>query len=325
VRHESSSLWAITCYFNPAGYRRRIVNYRAFRTHLAVPLVTVELSFDGHFELQRADADVLVQLQGGSILWQKERLLNIAVKQVPRACDNVAWLDCDVIFASDDWVGRAGRALEEFGLVHLFHERHDLPRHVELNQVWSWDAPPTAESAVHKMAAGEAAPEDFFLADAPLERRSTMGLAWASPRTVLETHGLYDACVLGSGDRVILCAALGRFGYGERATLMNARQAEHYRRWAQPYHETVRDRVGCIEGRLFHLWHGDRQDRRYGERHRVVGEYDFDPFTDIVLDRNGCWCWSSDKRELHGFAKRYFEARNEDGLLTNPPTPRPQR
>src|SRR5512143_3579916 len=99
---RSEALWAITSYFNPAGYARRLANYRRFRERLAVPLVTVELSFNGRFELGRRDADVLVQLHGTSVMWQKERLLNIAVKKVPRACNKIAWLDCDIVFETDE-------------------------------------------------------------------------------------------------------------------------------------------------------------------------------------------------------------------------------
>ena len=66
-------MWAITSYFNPVGYRRRLSNYRTFRADLAVPLVAVELSFDGRFELTDDDADILIQLSGGAVLWQKDR------------------------------------------------------------------------------------------------------------------------------------------------------------------------------------------------------------------------------------------------------------
>ena len=310
----SMNLWAITCYFNPVGYRRRLENYRLFRQRLTVPLVTVELSFDGKFQLSEEDADILVQIHGGDVMWQKERLLNIALKWVPESCDKIAWLDCDVVFGSDDWVERASQALGEFRLVHLFQERHDLPRHAGSDGLHSWDAPPTSQSVVYKMATRQAAPEDLFLANAPLERRSTAGLAWASPREVLEAHGFYDACILGTGDRAMLCAALGKFEYGTRAPLMNVWRAGHYLAWARPYFETVGGRVGYIQGRLFHLWHGDVRDRRYEERYRRLETFDFDPFTDITLDSNGCWRWNSDKRELHGYVKRYFESRNEDGV-----------
>ena len=45
-------LWAITSFFNPAGYKSRLTNYRLFRSRLDVPLVAVELSFTGEFELR---------------------------------------------------------------------------------------------------------------------------------------------------------------------------------------------------------------------------------------------------------------------------------
>ena len=60
---RSANLWAITCYFNPVGYRRRLENYRMFRQRLKVPLVAVELSFDEEFQLASGDADILVQLR----------------------------------------------------------------------------------------------------------------------------------------------------------------------------------------------------------------------------------------------------------------------
>jgi hypothetical protein len=60
---QSATFWAITCYFNPAGYRRRLENYRTFRQRLKVPLVAVELSFGEEFQLASGDADILVQPQ----------------------------------------------------------------------------------------------------------------------------------------------------------------------------------------------------------------------------------------------------------------------
>jgi len=48
-------LWAITSYFNPMGYKSRPANYRTFRKYLTAPLLAVELSFTGTFELQPGD------------------------------------------------------------------------------------------------------------------------------------------------------------------------------------------------------------------------------------------------------------------------------
>lgn len=309
---QSATLWAITCYFNPVGYRRRLENYRSFRRRLNVPLVTVELSFDEKFQLAAGDADVLVQLHSPSILWQKERLLNVALKSLPHCCDKVAWLDCDILFENDDWVRRASRALDEFALVHLFQERNELPIDFKLDSPDFCKASRKSQSLVYHLASGETTVEE---ASTPggLLRGSTAGLAWASRKDTLNEHGLYDACIVGGGDRAILFAALGLFDHLAQAREMNQRRTQHYLAWARPYFSKVKHRVGYIPGRVFHLWHGDLNNRRHQERHRLFGRFEFDPFVDIVVDRNGCWCWNSDKPEMHAFVRQYFESRKEDG------------
>jgi hypothetical protein len=310
LRSGPGQLWAITSYFNPAAYRSRLWNFRIFRRHLPVPLVAVELSFDGRFELGAGDADQLVQIHGGDVMWQKERLLNVALASLPRGCDTVAWIDGDVVFGQSEWPREARRALDQQALVHLFHERCDLPRQVDAVVPADWAHVPTSRSVVFKMSVGQATPDDLAHGNAPVLSRSTAGLAWASRRDVLERHGFYDACILGTGDRVMLCAALGRFDFGIRAALMNPARAAHYRAWAGPFFETVRGRVACIPGTAYHLWHGDFADRRYEERHRLLEH--FDPAADIALDANGCWRWNSAQPAMHALIRRYFELRDED-------------
>src|SRR5262245_59277853 len=100
---EAGPLWAISSYYNPQGYWRRQQNYRLFRQHLTVPLLTVELTFDGRFELSGDDADLMVRCTGGDVMWQKERLLNIALARLPTNCEHVAWIDCDVVFERKNW------------------------------------------------------------------------------------------------------------------------------------------------------------------------------------------------------------------------------
>ena len=95
---------------------------------------------------------------------------------------------------------------------------------------------------------------------------------------------------------------------------MNPRRTQHYLAWARPYFNRVQGRVGYIPGRVFHLWHGDLNNRRHQERHRLFAQFDFDPYTDIALDPNGCWRWNSDKTEMHAFVRHYFESRKEDGM-----------
>jgi hypothetical protein len=310
------SLWAITCHFNPAGYRSRLENYRLFRQRLAVPLLTVELAYGADFEIQPGEADILIQLRGQDVLWQKERLLNLALRGLPPECDKVAWLDSDIVFARNDWPDSAHVMLDRVPIVQLFDRFYDLrrgrlPEH-EADQV-AW---PAGLSLAFGLAQGLSAAENFQRIGARLagtRGQSLIGLAWAARREVLQGHGFYDTCILGSGDRAFACAALGCFDDTVSHLHMNPMRGEHYLAWAKTFFQTVRGRVGYVPGNIYHLWHGDLNDRAYGVRHQRLELSDFDPYTDISLDASGCWRWNSAKPDLHRYVRNYFFSRHEDG------------
>lgn len=301
-------IWAITSYFNPVGYRNRLKNYRIFRRRLVVPLVTVELSYSPEFALSETDADRLVRIHGRDILWQKERLLNIALQALPRECEKVAWIDCDVVFGRPDWPSAASRLLEHAPLVQLFHERYNLPAETLPEQATSLEDCATGNSVAYALAHRLVSPEVVG------ERWGvSLGLAWAARRPLLETHGLYDAGILGGGDRALACATFAQFDRLRTAWQANQRQSEHFSAWARPFHEAVRGNVGCVEGAVFHLWHGHKRDRRYIERFEGLRPFAFDPFRDIAIDSSGCWRWNTSKTEMHRYVSDYFRARREDG------------
>ena len=306
-------LWAVTCHFNPVGYKNRLATYRTFKKHLPVPLIAVELSFDGRFELQTDDADIVLQLVGRAVLWQKERLLNLALRSLPPECDAVAWLDADVIFASDDWPERAQSALERCSVVQLFSERCNLAQGATRSGSDWTPVELVAPSVGCTIATGKSKPDDLRVPGSYLIGGSTNGLAWAAQRSLLDRHGLYDAHILGAGDRAIVCASIGRFDCWVDATAANSRQEQHYRAWGEPFFADVANGIGFIDGRLFHLWHGDTKDRQYATCCPNLMKYGFDPFTDIAIDANGCWRWNTAKPEMHRYVADFFAARKEDG------------
>jgi hypothetical protein len=55
-------------------------------------------------------------------MWQKERLLNIALEVVPDKVEDLAWSDCDLVFESPDWPEAARRALKSDNVIQLFSE-----------------------------------------------------------------------------------------------------------------------------------------------------------------------------------------------------------
>jgi hypothetical protein len=256
------------------------------------------------------DADQLIQLTGSDVLWQKERLLNIALDALPPSCRFVVWIDCDVVFENPDWASETREALGRARLVQPHGRVFDLRPGAALDDVDPRAVLMERESMARKYSRGAI---DFDATSASMLGQHSPGHAWAARRDLLDRVGFYDAMILGSGDLAMAMAAVGRYRDIEAPFQMNRRQAEHYRAWATRYHEAVEGDLEVVEGTLLHLWHGDLADRGYDARYQGLAAYDFDPFSDVAVDGSGCWRWSSDKPELHDYVREYFERRCEDG------------
>jgi hypothetical protein len=313
---RAGSLWAITSYFNPMRYQSKRANYRVFREHLNVPLVAVELAYSPDFELDEGDADILVQLRGRDVMWQKERLLNVALQALPRTCNKVIWVDGDIVFEAKDWPERVSRHLDRFIIMQTFSNAYLTP------QNWiPGDFRPsvkelmlTRRSVVSAISSGQPAQACLFQPDVePRVARYAKGLGWAARRELLDRHGFYDAGIIGAGDLAMAGACYGCFEAVMRRTCMNDRQKERYLAWAEPVYEAVRGAVDFMEGDLFHLWHGDENNRRMRERHEELQRFQFDPFEDVAIDENGSWRWNTNKPEMHEYLRNYFASRKEDG------------
>lgn len=305
-------LWAITCYYNPLNYSSRLHNYHTFRHELKVPLVTVEWSCNGNTHLGPGDADILIQVESPDILWQKERLLNIAVEAVPPSCDKIAWLDCDLVFEDDGWAERTALMLEKFPLVQPFSHLYELPKQSGRPRLSPESAYTTVRGIMSALFAGTV-DLDVLRGNIRLNPGCASGGAWAASRSVLQAHdNCYDACILGSGNRAMFCAAVNRFDDAIEYLQMNEPWAEHYRNWARSCWEAVRGDIGSVAGGVFHLWHGSLADRRYADRHLAFRRFGFDPNKDIARSAGGSWRWGSDKEEMHQYVRDYFQSRQED-------------
>jgi hypothetical protein len=308
----AGDFWAITTYFNPARYRRRLSNFKIFRKYLNVPLLAVEWSYSDDFELQDHDADILVRLHGGAVLWQKERLLNLALKALPNSCHKVAWLDCDIIFQQDNWAQSASMLLDRVSLVQLFKCVHHLQEH------WRPGFPTTdversRPSVAYMVSSGMSAVNSFTKAAQSDDEVPSRGFAWAAHRELLDRHGFYDACIIGSGDGAPVSAGYGCVDAFMDRQYMNEPQRRRFLAWAEPFRETVKAEIAVLETDILHLWHGSRADRAYVARHEGMQQFGFDPFKDIVIEENGSWGWNTDKPDMHDYVRNYFLSRREDG------------
>jgi len=303
-------VWAITAYYNPVRYGRRLSNYKIFREKLAAPLVAIELTFDGKFDLTEGDADILIQLCGGALVWQKERLLNLALRAVPADVEHVAWLDCDVILKKNDWALEARKHLQDQNVVQLFSEAvfidsHDYIQRSERNGS-------TYVPGLLSLAGAK----DLISVGSTIEKkvvRYVPGFAWAAKRSLFTTHGFYDGAIVGSGDSLMAAAMLGQHESISRRYSFSEARRRHYFGWALPFNKSVAGRVGYVPGTIFHLKHGEVENRGYVDRQKGLAGFDFDPDIDLRIGQNGAWDWARPRPDLESFIRKYFMSRAEDG------------
>lgn len=286
-------------------YRRRLRNFRRFRQHLTAPLAVVELAYADHFELRQNDAERLIQIRGKDILWQKERLLNIALENLPPTCRYVAWLDADIVFTDDDWVRSACRMLEDVPLIQPYHHVQELNAAGEIMR--------TRQSLVAALQSKRISPAVFDQCGLSLELAYSPGFAWAARRELLDECGLYDALIVGGGDKAMAAAAYGRTEGIRRAFGLTPPQTDHLLRWATAFADRVGGRTGYLDHTIIHQWHGDISQRKHLARQEILKRFHFDPARDLTLDQDRCWRWANDHPKLRQQVVQYFQERQEDG------------
>lgn len=305
-------LWAITAYYNPNGFASRHRNFEAFAAGLkdsGVPWLVVECGCqDAGFQLQGYEN--VVRVRSPDVIWQKERLLNLALAALPASCTKVAWLDCDILFEDSDWADRATAMLDELPVIQPFSRVEHLPRPEDGQRACE---PPSASFALIAATCPAAVTSGDF------ELHGHTGFAWAACRDWLTEHGLYDACIAGSADHLMAHALCGDHDSAcVRAMLgaPNSAYACHFRRWAEAAYADVQGRIGWIDGRVLHLWHGAVADRHYYRRNQQLVSLRFDPEQDLKVGADGAWEWARPWSELHHWSRASFTLRNEDGAFT---------
>lgn len=329
------SIWAVTAFFNPRRYAARLSNYLLFRQQLGVPLLTVEWSKVGLFELNDHDAEILVRVAGGDLMWQKERLLRIAISHLPDDCDKILMTDADLLLLENDWPQRIAEQLEHHPVVQPFREVHHLaplPQDVLESVPWKTSQPyqrpvylarqSFADFCLH--GARPAQTPNVRLQNAQgyldevnrLAERSSFGHAWAVRRDWIESIGLYEHCVAGSGDLAFAMAIAGRSEELCHSYPLNAAQQAHYLRWAANAQKAVApERLSSLDGVALHLFHGHLYRRNYRSRLEVLAASGFDPGLDLCADPDGPFRWAdTNKRSeaLRSFFAAYFRDRAED-------------
>lgn len=327
---DLSKFVAITPIINSPGYIKRAENYFKFRKvceDAGVRLITVEVAFgDRPFEVTERDNPNHLQMRTKEELWFKEVALNVAMnyaRQLWPDTREIGWFDSDqfpISITPRAW----------------FEEIWHRLQHYEFVQCWEFlinfgpDGQPASGTQMSFMKCYEAA--GFQIPKAKQVKHTlagnsgviTMGrpgLAWAANVTALDAvGGLMDFCILGSGDWHTAHALVGGIsesgGYSWESTKLTSYMKKMLA-WQERAERYIKRDVGYVPVTVGHWWHGDKVDRKYGERGTILVLNEFDPDADLKRDTYGLWqleTWLPRQIKLRDQIRAYLHSRNEDSI-----------
>jgi len=136
------------------------------------------------------------------------------------------------------------------------------------------------------------------------------GYAWACTRKAYEKMGgLYEDAILGSADNVM---ALSLIQQGLRG--INEKSTDDYKESVLIYQNRVKSlRLGYVPGVIRHYFHGSKENRKYGDRWKILLNHNFSPREHLTHDEKGILIPTSEcPREMLCEILNYFKERNED-------------
>lgn len=293
----------LLCFFNPARFNRILNNalyiISVFKEY-NIPYYVVECVFQD-FEPQIPDANLV--LRSNSYMFYKESLLNKLEKVVPEKYTKLVCIDADVIFDSPDWIDQISRTLNKYDIIQPFAEA-------------CWLTPDNTRINTHKMSYGYALGKGRPV-NMSLMHMYHPGFAWAFKRDIfLKLGGFYERSIIGGGDIAFILPMFpkrlsdadfikanlhGKFG---EFVLDSWREYDDNFRKVKPS-------IGFLPIRLFHLFHGVQQDRKYTERYAAISKALHGSWErEISINNDGLYEFNNP--QLNDVLYKYFADRNED-------------
>ena len=290
----TGKIYVILPYFNFCGFKRREKLFLEFVERMKeYPVSMVVVSAGGlpaclpvykHIEVEYKDQ-----------IWVKENLINMAIRRLPKNWKYVAWIDADISFVNENWVEDTIRELQNNDVVQLFRSAIHLgPEQEVLKTDKSFGFMYKSGSVYSKT--------DKYGFWHP-------GFAWACTKKAYQKMGgLLDWAILGSGDRHMALALIGRVEYSAPGNIEDT-----YKQLLRKFEKSCRHlKLSYVSGTILHHWHGSLENRRYRERWDILTSNNYDPVTDVDYTKQGAITLTQRGRRLKKDIEYYFQERRED-------------
>jgi hypothetical protein len=270
-------------FFNPCGSKKLLMNYfyTVEKLKLArMPVFTLELCF-GNPEIQNA-----IHLTGKDALFHKEALCRLLEQRVPLKYSKIMFMDCDLLFKNLNWYNETSQTLNSCDAVQPF-------------TMGEWLDPTNSVVIQERTAVAAADMKDTF------DSKFHPGFAWAFDRKWFKRNGFFDLAITGSGDTLSAAAWLG-------VNFSKSYLQPAYVQAFQDYRDKLeKPRLGSVKGKVQHLWHGTKANRKYMDRHKILQGID-DVRTILCTNKDGVLELTDDR--VRKDLMTYFRERQDDGF-----------
>lgn len=236
-------------------------------------MFVIELAFgDSQFRIPESEKFIRLRADKNTVIWQKERLINIAIKKIPKKFEYISWVDADIIFSHPltDWA--IANRLQKHSVIQLFETVRQLDE----------------RGCTYKV-------HNNCFVD---ERKGWTGYGWAIRRDVLnKIGGLFDYHITGNGDCLLAGAFTGNLKNISQRTLNNC---SHLKKLYTDYYKLCQKHITSAsylkDRQIEHLYHGN-YNRKYEFREKLLERFNFNPSSDLKTDvKTGLLQWSANKK-----------------------------
>lgn len=304
----NSEFVILNCYFNPCDYKSKFINFKKtlkYFNQFEFPSLTIESFTDTSKYRIYNNTKNVISIKSESTFWQKENLLNIGIEFLKKFdCKYILILDSDIKFSSDNWMSELKHASYMNDITHIFKKVNRLDSHNKKIR--------KLNTILHRINEQQTNEQKLNLL---LERNGEPGYGYCFNKDVFTNANLYDKCIMGSGDFFNLISNYKCSGFSNK--IKNDR---FFRKTTSEFVSDYLDyvnkffstniKVGYANCELDTFYHGEIIKREYVNRESILGEFDFNPNTDIKKNQLGVY--EVVNKSLEKRIYKYFQDRNED-------------
>ncbi len=287
---------------NPCLYKKRYKLARDFltKTYPNMIIYLVEIIYKNQVPgISNKNNPRHLQIYTETVpIWHKENAINIGIKKLlPIDWKAVAWIDADIEFENVHWAQDTLKLLNSSKPVvcQLFSHALDLNIDEDPMTIFQGFG---YQSYLGKKHGGQG-----LLFWHP-------GYAWACNRIAFEKMGgLYEHSILGSGDHNMALSFINKGNASVNPGVTNGYK-NHVLEFQKRCDGII---LRYTPGIIRHFFHGQKANRKYVDRWKILVKYKYDPFLHITHNKDGLLVPTDTcPLELLDQIFNYFKERNED-------------